>query len=117
MKSLNYAAGSMNLYAQRNHWGGIEIRMMCVLLPGNTPAAAKYIEFAEAKEGDYVEPALVLDRETGQQLIDELWRAGLRPTEGAGSVGQLASTERHLADMREIAFFKLGIGEKTKAGK
>lgn len=39
-----------------------------------------------------------------QQFMDELWRAGIRPTEGAGSVGQLAATERHLEDMRTLVF-------------
>ncbi len=39
-----------------------------------------------------------------QRLIDELWNAGLRPAGGIGSVGQLAATERHLADMRALVF-------------
>lgn len=109
MKSLNFASGSMHVYAQRTHWGSVEIRMMCNLVPGNKPAAARQVEFVEAAEGEYIEPALVLGHDTAQMLIDELWRAGLRPTEGAGSAGQLASTERHLSDMRTIAFHKLGI--------
>jgi hypothetical protein len=37
-------------------------------------------------------------------LMDQLWQCGLRPTEGTGSAGSLAATERHLKDMREIAF-------------
>lgn len=41
--------------------------------------------------------------EDGQRLMDELWLAGLRPTEGSGSAGSLAATERHLADMRRYA--------------
>lgn len=39
-----------------------------------------------------------------QMLMDELWRCGLRPTEGTGSAGSLAATERHLADMRRLVF-------------
>jgi hypothetical protein len=35
--------------------------------------------------------------------MDELWRVGLRPTEGTGSAGSLAATERHLKDMQRIA--------------
>ncbi|WP_321951903.1 hypothetical protein [Paraburkholderia bannensis] len=114
MKNVAYAGGSMHLYAQRTHWGAIEIRMVCALLPHKKPAAAKPIEFADVEEGDYVEPALVLAHDTAQQMIDELWRAGLRPTEGAGSAGQLASTERHLEDMRQIAFLKLGMHSEKK---
>jgi hypothetical protein len=103
-----YLQDSMRIYAQRTHWGSVEVRMMCQLLPG-TPAAARPVEFVEAKEGDWVEPTFVLGRDEAQQLIDELWRTGMRPTEGAGSAGQLASTERHLEDMRRITFHKLGM--------
>jgi hypothetical protein len=39
-----------------------------------------------------------------QELIDQLWQAGLRPSEGSGSAGSLAATERHLADMRALVF-------------
>lgn len=51
-----------------------------------------------------VEPMLKLRQEAAQRLMDELWRAGLRPSEGSGSAGSLAATERHLADMKAIAF-------------
>lgn len=39
-----------------------------------------------------------------QELMDQLWQAGLRPSEGSGSAGSLAATERHLADMRSLVF-------------
>lgn len=57
------------------------------------------------------EPTLALSKDDAQQWIDELWRVGLRPSEGAGSAGSLAATERHLADMRDVAF-----GALVKAG-
>lgn len=50
------------------------------------------------------EPTMRLTSGEAQQLIDELWRCGLRPTEGSGSAGSLAATERHLRDMQAIAF-------------
>lgn len=53
-------------------------------------------------EGNIVEPTFRLHNEEAQELMDALWDAGLRPTEGSGSAGSLAATERHLADMREI---------------
>lgn len=40
------------------------------------------------------EPTFSLPPETAQQLMDELWRSGLRPTEGSGSAGALAATEK-----------------------
>ena len=48
--------------------------------------------------------AFDLTPEEAQQFMDELWRVGVRPTAGAGSVGQLAATERHLEDMRTLVF-------------
>ena len=36
-------------------------------------------------------------------LMDELWQCGFRPSEGSGSAGSLAATERHLRDMQAIA--------------
>lgn len=49
-------------------------------------------------------PTFSLQPEDAQQFMDELWRCGIRPTEGAGSVGQLAATERHLADLQRLVF-------------
>jgi len=49
-------------------------------------------------------PTLSITNEAGQALMDELWACGIRPTEGSGSAGSLAATERHLKDMQSIAF-------------
>lgn len=54
------------------------------------------------------EPAVRLAPDEAQQLIDELWDAGLRPTQGAGSAGQMAATEKHLEDMRSLVFSSKG---------
>lgn len=53
--------------------------------------------------GAYItQPTLSLKLDEAQLLIDELWRCGIRPTEGHGSAGQLGATERHLKDMQKI---------------
>lgn len=49
-------------------------------------------------------PALVMQVDEGQALMDELWQLGLRPSEGTGSAGSLAATQRHLEDMRALVF-------------
>jgi hypothetical protein len=56
-----------------------------------------------------VEPTLRIDMDAAQTLMDDLWQAGLRPTDGAGSAGAMRATEKHLHDMRKIAFRQLGI--------
>lgn len=55
------------------------------------------------------EPTLVIDSTSAQELMDDLWRCGLRPSEGSGSAGSLLATQKHLEDLRKIAFKKLGI--------
>lgn len=57
----------------------------------------------------HVEPTLWLRDQEAQVLMDDLWSAGVRPTEGTGSAGALSTVERHLCDMRTIAFKKLGV--------
>lgn len=75
-------------------------------------AYAKPIEFEAVPEGTPVErPAMVLDRDAGQELIDTLWAAGLRPTQGRQSEGVTAAQGRHLEDMRALAFGKLNIAQ------
>src|SRR4030042_868144 len=54
-------------------------------------------------------PTLELRYEDAQCLMDELWRCGLRPTEGSGSAGSLAATEKHLNDMRAIVSKQLEV--------
>jgi hypothetical protein len=60
-------------------------------------------------EGMRREPTFTLRPDDAQQLMDELWRVGLRPTEGTGSAGSLSATQRHLEDMRKLAFHNTGI--------
>lgn len=51
-----------------------------------------------------VEPTISLEYEEAQKLMDELWNCGLRPSEGSGSAGALAATQKHLEDMRRLVF-------------
>lgn len=60
----------------------------------------------------FVPPCMSIPIEAAQALMDELWHVGLRPSEGTGSAGSLAATERHLADMKAIAFHALNISKE-----
>lgn len=67
-------------------------------------AVGRSITMQTIEEGEaYGEPTFALRPDEAQAMIDELWRVGLRPTEGTGSAGSLAATERHLKDMQAIA--------------
>jgi hypothetical protein len=77
-------------------------------------AVAMPVVFSIAEEDRaFSEPMLRLTMKDGQNLIDELWNAGLRPTEGTGSAGSLAATERHLKDMQTITMHMLKITKGT----
>jgi hypothetical protein len=54
--------------------------------------------------GAYCEPFAVLMQTEAQQMIDELWACGLRPTEGSGSAGQSGAQQAHIDDLRKITF-------------
>lgn len=59
--------------------------------------------------GFYAPPFMSINPTEAQQMIDELWNCGLRPSEGSGSAGALAATEKHLKDMQKIVFHTLKI--------
>lgn len=62
-------------------------------------------------------PTLALLRmEYAQSLMDDLWAAGLRPTEGSGSAGAMRATERHIEDLRFVSFRLLDV-VAAKEGK
>lgn len=49
-----------------------------------------------------IQPTFQLNKHAAQKLMDDLWDCGLRPSEGSGSAGQLAATQRHLEDLRKL---------------
>lgn len=57
----------------------------------------------QVEAGLMSDPTMTLTNSEAQHLMDQLWNCGLRPSEGSGSAGSLAATERHLADMRHVA--------------
>ena len=56
----------------------------------------------ENEKHEYREPTLTISNHSAQLLMDDLWKCGLRPSEGTGSAGSLRATEKHLEDMRTI---------------
>ena len=68
-------------------------------------------QFIEIPAGDPgpIQPTFSLAYQEAQELMDALWNVGLRPTQSRSSAGQTEAVERHLADMRTIAFSKLEI--------
>lgn len=61
--------------------------------------------------GESVQPTLELSQDEAQMLMDELFAAGIRPSEGMESMGQLAAVQKHLEDMQKIAFSLLAMDD------
>jgi len=54
------------------------------------------------------DPLLRLSQEQAAALMDDLWNAGVRPSD-QGTPGQLAAMQAHIGDLRAIAFKALGV--------
>ena len=67
-------------------------------------AIAEPLIMRKVNEFSEVLPMLKLRDDQAQVLMDDLWNCGIRPTEGMGSAGSLAATDRHLQDMRTLVF-------------
>jgi len=78
---------------------------------GISRSVAQPLTLTEYRPGQPYVPTLRLDPEQAQRLMDQLYEAGIRPTQGLGSVGQIEAVRAHLADMRKIAFQGLCINE------
>lgn len=91
---------------RRNFGRQIDVQMFVPRDDGSTDVATlvtfQHVKIHEAVE-DVGSVPLTLGERQAQELMDELWRCGLRPSEGTGSAGSLAATERHLKDMQRIA--------------
>lgn len=94
---------TMIFQATRAPWNAaIELHM--AVRSGEVLSVAQPVVMKTEAEGQIYAPFMRLDFTAAQQLMDELWHCGLRPTEGTGSAGSLAATERHLQDMRKLVF-------------
>jgi hypothetical protein len=74
-----------------------------------SPLTMRVLTREESNSGEFRPPFMRLTAEAAQRLVDELWLCGVRPSEGSGSAGSLAATERHLNDMRAIVANSLGV--------
>jgi hypothetical protein len=64
--------------------------------------------WAETDGGIVAEPTFHIPTETCQQLMDELWAIGVRPSDN-GSPGQIEALKKHMEDLRIVAFHALKI--------
>lgn len=54
------------------------------------------------KYGDWAMPSMTIQPKEAQQLMDELWRLGIRPAGADSSPNHIAALSAHLEDMRRL---------------
>ena len=83
-------------------WAGLQ----CLVLGGGPGGRThgESVVMVEHKDFEVIDPTFHLDQRHAQVLMDDLWRCGVRPSDGEGSAGQLASVKYHLEDMRRLVF-------------
>ena len=101
---------SFRFFAERVGFGrSINLHMAGEVLSTGKRVVARPVVLETLEEDVSSPPMLQLTTDSCQSLMDELWNVGLRPTQGKQSEGQMGATERHLQDMRAIAFTKLQV--------
>ena len=61
------------------------------------------LNFKLSKELEIAEPFLSIPKHIAQNLIDDLYNAGFRPTIETETANGITATNKHLQDMRTIA--------------
>lgn len=93
----------LKILAARQAWSDRIDILVCEKEPDYF-AVVKLFEITVVEKNSPVEPTASMEITAAQELMDSLWQCGLRPSEGTGSAGSLAATERHLKDMQTIVF-------------
>lgn len=71
----------------------------------------KEVEYRQLTDNENFPTEAIVDLplDCGQQLIDQLWQMGYRPSSGVSSTGQDEAQKAHISDLREILFSFLGV--------
>ena len=77
---------------------------------GRKRSVGQEVIFSEVDDGTFCNPTSMIDESAAQNLMDDLWRSGLRPTGAKAGDTTIKALESHLDDLRRIAFKGLKIG-------
>lgn len=97
----------IEIVASRDRIWGDRIHLRGRWIRGNTVSfwrEAVWEQITPETDGIDKPAPLAIDPTAAQVLMDSLWDCGLRPSEGSGSAGALAATQRHLEDLRHLVF-------------
>lgn len=94
---------TVEVFAQRAPWSSA-VEVLIAEVQGDQRYVAKPLEMVPVGDEVVMQETFRLPHHAAQALMDQLWNCGIRPTEGSGSAGSLAATQRHLQDMQAVAF-------------
>lgn len=87
---------------------GFDMRLLCNSVMDNgvvrKSVAQPAVFTALEEDGGVVAPFLTMDRSDVQDLMDELWRSGFRPSDESSALGEIKAMKYHLEDMRKLVF-------------
>ena len=66
------------------------------------------LEFEKREKYTQSEPTFSMSHESAQELMNDLWKEGLRPKNASDYHGEMKATERHLRDLQKLVFDKKG---------
>ena len=109
--------GKIKWFIEHNWFKGVDLEIFAVSsgIAGESGPGKKYLEAVSVNtvsDDEAIKPCMTLQKEDLQSLMDELWRNGIRPSNGECSVGEIGAIREHLKDMKLIALHKLGIEVK-----
>ena len=92
----------LKFHAERR-WMNNRINLQLSSHHNDKVALACNITFKEIEPEEYNDECLLkLKPDEAQDLMDVLYAAGIRPSQAAGSAGQLDAVKYHLEDMRTL---------------
>lgn len=96
------AVKDAQILVSKANWGFDFEFLFVARHPVNDAPLVGKIRYEHVEEiGMRSDPSMIITRpQYVQGLMDELWRAGLRPSEEIGYPGELKATQLHLSDMR-----------------
>jgi len=95
------------LYCRRDPFGRPEYEFKILQMSGRHEMTVDKVEFKETTAGASIPSFLTLSAHEVQILMDSLWEAGARPSTAVADIAHEKATEKHLNDMRAIAFHGL----------
>lgn len=89
----------------------INFHMLMEDAHGDKRSVAQPVVFQTLSENtaEMGQPLMQLALPDAQNLIDELWTVGLRPSQGHATEGQQGATTKHLEDMRAMVAKLAGV--------